>query len=169
MNRDVAAVPAVGLVVGAPVIVGAVLSTLIPELVVLALLPAASVTEPVADWFAPWPTVCAVEQVATPESASPHVKETVTSALYQPLAFGARSRAEEMVGSVLSMLTFAGSVALLPALSTAVPVAAWFAPSLEIVKGAVQLAIPDTPSAQVKVTVTFVLFQPFAFADGDWM
>jgi hypothetical protein len=33
--------------------------------------------------------------------------------------------------------------------------------------GGVQLAIPERASPQVNVTVTLVLFQPFAFAAGD--
>ena len=38
-------------------------------------------------------------------------------------------------------------------------------PPLSVV-GPEQLLIPDSPSEQVKLTVTFVLFQPFAFAAG---
>ena len=93
----------------------------------------------------------------------------MTSALYQSFAFGARSRAESIVGLVLSMLTVAGSVVLLPALSVAVPMTDWFWPSVETGWGVVQLAIPDSGSAHVKVTVTFVLFQPLRFASGAWV
>ncbi len=57
-----------------------------------------------------------------PDRASAHTKLTSTSASYQPLVFGARSAAAEIVGGVRSMLTDASSVALLPASSTAVPV-----------------------------------------------
>ena len=51
-----------------------------------------------------------------------------------------------MVGFVLSMLTVAGSVAVLPALSSAVPVTGWFWPSVVLVWGAVQLAMPESES-----------------------
>ncbi len=37
------------------------------------------------------------------------------------------------------------------------------------VPSAVQLAMPDPVSEQVKVTVTSLLFQPFAFLAGDWL
>ena len=73
-----------------------------------------------------------------------------------------------IVGLVLSMLTVAGSVAVLPALSIAVPVTGWSPPSVVTVCGAVQLAMPDSAwSAQVKVTVTSALFQPLPFAAGS--
>jgi len=59
--------------------------------------------------------VCDTGQLAIPERASPQVKLTVTSALYQPLLFAARSVAALRVGAVLSMLTTAVLVALLAA------------------------------------------------------
>ena len=43
----------------------------------------------------------------------------------------------------MSMLTVAVSVAVLPALSVAVPVTCWAAPSVVVVTGAVQLATPE--------------------------
>src|SRR5947208_139824 len=49
-----------------------------------------------------------------------------------------------MVGFVLSMLTVASSLALLPAVSNAVPVTVWIALSLVPVRGAVQLATPES-------------------------
>ena len=72
--------------------VGAVLSMLMPETVVLAVLPALSVTVPSTGWSAPSPSVTGAVQAATPERASSQVKLTMTSALYQPLALAARSR-----------------------------------------------------------------------------
>src|SRR6476620_10616613 len=51
------------LVVGAPVIVGAVSSMLMPVSPTPAELPAASVTDPVAVWLAPSPKFCGAEQV----------------------------------------------------------------------------------------------------------
>ena len=67
------------------------------------------------------------------------------------------------------MLTVAGSVAVLPALSVAVPVTGWPLPSLVTVCGPVQLASPDSASAQENVTVTLPLFQPLTFGGGDWV
>src|SRR5436190_7100323 len=67
------------------------------------------------------------------------------------------------------MLTVAGSDALLLALSTAVPGAAWFLPSAVLVWGPLQLATPERLSLQVNITVTLVLFQPLALAAGAWL
>jgi len=64
-------------------------------------------------------------QVATPDKLSSQLKVTVTSWLYQPFASGDRSGAPVIVGGVVSMLTVAGSVAVLPALSVPMPVTAW--------------------------------------------
>ncbi len=49
-----------------------------------------------------------------------------------------------------------------------VPVTDWFVPSVESVVGAGRLpeANPETLSAHWKLTVTLVLFQPFAFGPG---
>ena len=158
---------AFGLVVGTPVSVGAVWSTLMPAVVAVAVFPAASLAVPLTDWLRPSPTFCAAEQVSTPESASPQTDVTVTGALYHPSAFGERSRETETVGFVLSMLTNAGSEAVFPALSVAVPMTLWCAPSANNVVEPTQLGIPDTASAHANVTVTSVLFQPLAFASGD--
>src|SRR5438045_358702 len=101
-----------------------------------------------------------------PETASLQVKVTVTSVLFQPAPLAAGVRLPPIAGAVVSMLTVAGSVALLPALSTAVPGTGWLAPAVATVVGAVQVAMPERASAQVKVTVTSVLFQPAPFAGG---
>src|SRR5258705_994979 len=108
-------------------------------------------------------------QLSTPESESPHVNVTVTSSRYQPAAFAARSGAPEIEGGVLSMLSVAVSEVVLPALSSATPVTAWPWPCVATVCGAVQDAKPDSVlwSAQAKVTVTDVLFQPLPFGTGD--
>ena len=74
-----------------------------------------------------------------------------------------------MTGLVLSMLTAAGSVAVLPTLSVTVPVTACALPSVLTVCGPVQLATPESASEQVNVTVTFSLFQPSVFAAGLWV
>src|SRR5947209_2149865 len=155
-----------GFVVGAPDSAGGVLSRLMPPRLVVAVLPAASVAVPVALWLAPSVLrMVGLEQPWTPERASPQVKPTVTSLLYQPLALGARSVAPLMVGGVLSMLTVAWSAALFPALSVAWPVTDRWVPSIVMVCGLVQLATPEasTPAAeagslQLKLTVTSPLF-----------
>lgn len=54
----------------------------------------------------------------------------------------------------------------MPALSTAVPVSLWPAPSPVKVVGPEQLAIPEPVSSHSKLTVTPVLFQPLALASG---
>lgn len=65
------------------------------------------------------------------------------------------------------MLTFTVSESTFPATSVQFPVAGWFVPSVVIVTGAVHEAIPEFASVPVKVTVTFVLFQPSPLALGD--
>src|SRR5437660_173540 len=70
-----------------------------------------------------------------------------------------------MMGAVLSILTIATAVAVLPALSVTVPVTLWPAPSPSVV-GAGQEATPESASLQVKLTVTSVLFQPLALGAG---
>src|SRR5205814_9664179 len=107
-------------------------------------------------------------QLSTPERLSAQAKLTITSSLYQPLALAARSGAAPIVGAVLSMLTNAGSEALLPALSSAVPSTVKAMPSVVLVCGPVQLATPERSSPQVKLTTTSVLFQPLALAAGAW-
>src|SRR5579864_2238397 len=71
-----------------------------------------------------------------------------------------------MVGGVLSMLMLTLAEAMFPALSTAVPAAIWFAPSAFRVAGAVQVAMPERASRQLKVTVTSELFHPKLLAEG---
>src|SRR5512144_2485672 len=140
--------------------VGAVLSTLIPDSVTVSLLPARSVAIPDADPAAPSSTVFGAVHDLMPDSASPQEKLTMTSARYQSLAFGRRSRDPLIVGFVWSMFTVAVSLAEFPALSYAVPVTVWLAPSLSSVVGSLQLATPDRASVHWKLTSTGVLFQP---------
>src|SRR5215207_7672740 len=100
------------------------MSTEMPLTPLLELLPAASTAVPVADWSAPSPIVFGAGQASMPERMSWHVNETVTEWSYQPSDVGVPSAAAEIVGCVSSRLTLAGSVAVLPALSRAVPVTA---------------------------------------------
>src|SRR5919112_4186182 len=133
---------------------GLALSTLMPVALALALLPAASVAVPEADWLAPSPRTLSAVLLATPDSASVASKLTVTSSSYQPAVLGARSACAVMLGPVLSMLTTAVLVAELPALSVAVPTTCWSLPSAGLVTGAVQLATPEPWSAHSNVTFT---------------
>src|SRR5438093_12233552 len=90
---------ALGEVVAAPLIVGAVLSMLIPETVVLVLLPALSVAVPVADWAAPAALrVMGLVQLAIPARTSEQRKLAVTSVLFQQLAWVAGVGARLMAG-----------------------------------------------------------------------
>src|SRR6266704_1864870 len=93
-----------------------------------------------------------------PESASAHDHVTVTSPVCQPLA-----KVPVSTGAVLStLMPVTPSEAELPAASVAVPLADWFAPSPRSV-AAGQVAVPDSASAHVNVTVTSSLYQPAAF------
>ncbi len=67
----------------------------------------------------------------------------------------------------MSRLTVWVAVAVLPALSVAVPRTAWPAPSSEMTREGVQEAMPEPVSSHVKETVTLLLFQPLVAA-GDW-
>ena len=70
----------------------------------------------------------------------------------------------DRVGAVRSILTVAVAVAVLEAVSSAVPETPWLAPSVVSVSGEVQLESGAPPGIQVKDTVTDELFQPLAFA-----
>jgi hypothetical protein len=155
-----------------PVILGPVLSMLIPVLVTGSLtFPATSVQVPgPADCPAPSVVnVIAAVQVAMPDKPSVPLKVTVTFVLFQPAAFGAGDCAADAVGAVLSILMpvrLTGSLTF-PALSVQVPGPAdRAAPSEVKTTGAEQVSIPDSPSVPLKLTVTSVLFQPAAFAAG---
>jgi hypothetical protein len=90
--------------------------------------------------------------------------------LCQPFAFAAGDTLTNVItGAVLSMLMppFVAEVLTFPALSMQVPLADWFAPSVDSSTAAEQEAIPDSVSVPLKLTVTLVLFQPFAFGAGD--
>lgn len=106
-------------------------------------------------------------QAATPEppALSAQVKLTVTGVvLFQP-AVGTGFTAAMIVGAVLSILTVITLLGALtfPALSVTVcAVDETDAPSALNIWSAGQAAIPEPPgSAQVKCTVTLLLYQPF--------
>src|SRR6266852_1573700 len=100
-----------------------------------------------------------------PDRLSVALRLTVTSLVYQPLLPAVPLATEVVVtGGVRSMLMpETVALAVLPALSVAVPVAVWPAPSPERVTGPVTLATPDCPPMAVKLTVTGALYQPLAF------
>src|SRR3989442_8168515 len=85
--------------------VGAVLSMLIPETVVLVLLPALSVAVPVADWAAPAALrVIGLVQLAIPERTSEQKTPAVPSLPLHPLPFVLGMQLPLIAGPVLSML-----------------------------------------------------------------
>ena len=101
---------------------------------------------------------------------------TVTFVLFQPAALAVELGAPKLnVGIVLSilMLLIVAGPLTFPALSLQVPVFVTdpFSSSvLTVAPATVLVAMPDCTapvSAHAKLTVTSVLFQPFAFAAGD--
>ncbi len=153
-----------------PLIVGGVLSIFTAREVNVAVFPALSVTVTVpltADPSVISTKGLGIEVEATPERLSVVVKLKETSVLFHPAALAAGLCAPKLsVGGVLSILIpLAVAVALtFPALSVQVPEAERLVPSALRVTGASQWSIPESVSAPVNVTVTLVLFQPFALA-----
>src|SRR5262245_3205150 len=95
--------------------------------------PARSTATPTA-WSAPsLLTVVAAGHDTTPDRASTQLKLSETSLLFQPAAFGGGEATTVTTGGVLSMLTVALALPLLPARSSASPAISWSAPSLNIV------------------------------------
>ena len=66
-------------------------------------------------------TLVAAGHDATPDKLSVQLKVALTLVLFHPAAFGTGVSVVAIVGGVLSMLTVRDVVAVLPALSTAVP------------------------------------------------
>jgi hypothetical protein len=160
---------AFGLVVGAPVSVGAILSMLMPLTVALAVLSALSLTVPVTDWFAALlVNVVGADELFTPDVASLGANETVTSVLFHPFTLAAGVREPVMLGAVLSSFTVTGAlVAVLPTLSVT-NVVLVTVPSVVTVSvaGATDLTPEPPVSAPVQVIVASPLFQPAPFGAG---
>jgi hypothetical protein len=155
---------AFGAVVGAPLNVGAVLSTLIPLTVVLDEFPAASVALPVTDCAVPSWSVDGGAQVTTPDSASLHAKLTFTSVLFHPCVFGAGVAVPMIVGAVLSIRIVMSVVVTLPA-SSAIVCARVVKPSAVTTSSAGQETTPERLSLHVQCTVTGpVAYQPSGVA-----
>jgi hypothetical protein len=149
-------------------VVGAVRSILTAALSAFVVLPALSLTDALALSPEPSPVIVLFAGIpaARPESASLAVQAMTTLPLYQPLAFAAVVGAPLSEGAVLSTLTPVTDAVVLPlsARSVAAPLADWSAPSARTTDAGHDLT-PDAcapGSAQSKLTVTFVLFQPFA-------
>jgi hypothetical protein len=150
-----------------PTIVGGVFPMLSVILAVF-VLPAASVTVPVITWPAPSVlTVFGGEQLVMAETAAVQVKFTVTLVLFHPAVF-ADGVADAVMEGRLNSIFIVGvvTVAVFPALSVTVPETVWFVAVAERITGGGQVATPDNESAQVKFTVTFVVFHPAEFAAG---
>src|SRR4051794_9201954 len=147
-------------------VLGAVLSILTGSLVALVVFPALSETDAEAVW--PSPSVNRTESAGLsperPERASSADQVCVTLLLYQPFPFGFVVGAALRFGAVLStLMPLTEALALLPALSTAVPSTFWSAPSARCC-GPVTVSMPDTPSVPSKETVTSSEYHPAAFA-----
>ena len=155
---------------GAPLIIGAVLSMLMPSTVTAsATLPALSIQLPllVSDWLAASLERVSLPTVFTsrplPPLLSVQLKVTETSVLFQLLALAAGLGALALiVGLVLSMLIGPKeALALLPALSVQVPLTDGVVPSLLslVSAGGLPGARPLPLSVQLKLTVTAWLVQ----------
>src|SRR2546423_441965 len=142
---------------------GAVLSMLIEATVALALLSALSVQVPVADWLAPSVRVVAAGGLpaARPLRLSAQLKLTATSALYQPLALGARSGLPLIVGAVASRLIVT-DWPLVPPLLVAVQVKVVPAVSVVMLVGPQPFCdvTDDSGSTTVQLTATLLVYQP---------
>lgn len=132
---------------------------------------AASVTWPLG-WTLPYLSTTAKFALFgfTPAVASVMVPDTVTLTIFPFGGQSADGLAEAVItGGVLStLIPLTVDVAELPAKSVQVPLTDCPAPSADRIVGAGGLpaASPESLSAQVKLTVTFVLFQPFALGAG---
>jgi len=102
---------------------------------------------------------------AIPERASEAVPVSCTVAVLTVELLAGEAMVND--GGVLSILRETEVLALLPALSVAVPLTTWLAPSVVTVTGAGHVATPEELSVQVNVTVTFVLFHPAALDAGE--
>jgi hypothetical protein len=150
---------------------GAVVSPTVTVKVLLPVLPAASVAEQVTVVV----PIAKVEPdagkqvgVDTPLVVSVADAVKLITAPAELVASAVMLAGTMTTGLVLSILIlFALTIVLtFPALSVQVPDADCPDPSVLKVTGAVQDATPDPASVPLKLTTTFVLFQPFAFGAG---
>ncbi len=134
----------------------------------LAVLPARSTHVPVTDRPAPSPTVTGDGVPATPDRASEQVKLTVTGSLFQPYRLGWTFLELVMLGGVRSIfIPIIVAEFVFPALSVQIPATDFPWPSADRANGLEDEATPDKESVHAKLTVTVLLFQPLALAEGD--
>ena len=141
-----------------------------PESLATPTLPARSVAWPDTDRFLPSvDNVTGVLRLfdATPDSSSVAAKAIVTGVLFQPL-FATGDCVAVTIGAVLSMLSVTLAVAVLPALSTALPETTWLAPSALTVTGAGHFSMPDSESAQAKVSADYLHRERHALLASDF-
>ena len=161
-----------GLVVGAPVRAGAVLSMLIEPTVADAELSALSTACRVTDWLRPSPErVLGPGQVLMPDNGSEQVKLTVTSLLFQPFELAEGLLDPVMVGALLSRRTVTEPLPELPRRSVALEVLVMpdvFAVTESVAGvGPPPEAMPEPVSVADQLMVTSPLFQPAAFGVGE--
>jgi hypothetical protein len=151
---------------------GAVLSIRTGPTVVAAELSALSTADAVTVWSPPslerTLVPCPV-QLLIPESASEQSRLTVTSLLFQPLAFGCGLRDAPIVGAVLSSLRATEPEPALPTRSAADAVRTTLAVSAvtESLAGVGPAATPEPASVADHLTPTSALCQPAPFATGE--
>src|SRR6266516_676580 len=148
-------------------VTGGVVSMWMPLTDAVLALPALSLTLAETPRLLPSPPIVllAGHAPSMPDRASEQAQATITLLSYQPFAFGPVVAAPDSDGAVLStLMPVTDVVAVLPALSVAVPDAVWLVPSPRL-----WLAGQDlTPerfawSAQAKLTVTSSAYQPLPF------
>src|SRR6266478_1629440 len=107
--------------------------------------------------------------VLIPDSTSNALNVVVTFSLFHPFALGSGLKVAVITGGVLSIFTAGDvNVAVLPAPSVRVTIPVKDGPSVVSASGlGTDLeTTPDKSSAAVKLSVTFVLFQPPALGAG---
>lgn len=102
---------------------------------------------------------------ATPESASVTVPRTSVGEIFNVAPSAGSVTASR--GAVLSTFSVTLVEAVLPALSTTVPLTTWPAPSVPTTTGSGHDSMPDRASAQANVTVTSVWCQPAALGGAE--
>ena len=118
----------------------------------------------------PWAeTVCGAGHApeAIPDVASEQVKVTVAVELFQPAVLGAGETDAVITGAVWStLMPLTVAEVELSAMSLAVPLVDWFAPSTANVCGTGHDATPESVSPHDHVKVTGALYQPLTFGAG---
>lgn len=95
------------------------------------------------------------------------MKLTVAGELFHPFPFGCGEIAAVITGGVFAIFKLTCAVFVLFAWSATTPETTCPAPSAVIVCGEAQLVRGEVDCVHVKLTVTFVLFQPWEFGSGE--